>query len=192
MNGDNGDRRLRYEGALFTVAIGLLLLWALRVADGWDELRASIIVFLLGGIGVCLAAVQLVMDLRSGHGGPKKEGIHFDAPALRSGSRWGNFEIWGWILGFYFAIRLIGFPTAVPLFVFGYAKTYGAGWLPLLPPGHRGLGLHLRRVRAHPPRALAGAVSGGILLKRARERGRRRAGLKPAPTPDPCTPGACM
>ena len=128
MNGDNGDRRLRYEGALFTVAIGLLLLWALRVADGWDELRASIIVFLLGGIGVCLAAVQLVMDLRSGHGGPKKEGIHFDAPALRSGSRWGNFEIWGWILGFYFAIRLIGFPTAVPLFVFGYAKTYGAGW----------------------------------------------------------------
>ena len=125
----NKDRRLHYEGALFVVVIGLVLLWALRVAHGWDELRASIIVFLLGGLGVCLAAVQLVMDLRSRPGGPPAEGIHFDAPSLRSGSRWGNLEIWAWILGFYFAIRLIGFPTAVPLFVLGYARTYGAGRL---------------------------------------------------------------
>lgn len=125
----NRDRRLHYEGVLFTVVIGLVLLWALRVADGWDELRASIIVFLLGGIGVLLAAVQVVKDLRTGGGAEEAEGIHFDAPALRSGSRWGNLEIWAWILGFYFAIRIIGFPTAVPLFVFGYAKIYGGGWL---------------------------------------------------------------
>ena len=124
----NRDRRLHYEGALFAVVIGLVLLWALRVAHGWDELRASIIIFLLGGIGVCLAAVQLVMDLRSRPGGPQAEGIHFDAPTLQSGSRWGNFEIWGWILGFYAAIRIVGFPTAVPLFVLSYAKTYGASW----------------------------------------------------------------
>ena len=124
----NKDRRLHYEGALFVVVIGLVLVWALREAHGWDELRASIIIFLLGGIGVCLAAVQLVMDLRSRPGGPPAEGIHFDAPSLQSRSRWGNFEIWAWILGFYFAIRLIGFPTAVPLFVFSYAKVYGAGW----------------------------------------------------------------
>lgn len=124
----NRERRLLYEGALFTVFVGLALLWALRVAHGWDELRASIIVFLLGGVGVCLAAVQLVMDLRPGPKGAA-EGIHFDAPSLGSGSRWGNLEIWAWILGFYLAIRLIGFPTAVPLFVLSYAKAYGAGWL---------------------------------------------------------------
>ena len=164
----NGDRRMRYEGALFTVAIGLVLLWALRVADGWDELRASIIVFLLGGIGVCLAAVQLVMDVRSGRGGARTEGIHFDAPSVQSGSRWGNFEVWGWILGFYAAIRLIGFPSAVPLFVFTYAKTYRL--VSLLPARRLGVGAHLRRLRAHPPRALAGTVPGGILLNRARER----------------------
>ena len=84
----NKDRRLHYEGALFVVVIGVVLVWALREAHGWDELRASIIVYVLGGLGVCLAAVQLVMDLRSGRVGPRTEGSHFDAPALRSGSRW--------------------------------------------------------------------------------------------------------
>ncbi len=125
----NGDRRLRYEGVLFTVIIGLVLLWALRVADDWDELRASIIVFVLGGAGVLLTVLQVVKDLWPRRGQGQAKGIHFDAPALKSGGRWGNFEIWGWILGFYAAIRLIGFLTAVPLFVFGYARTYGAGWL---------------------------------------------------------------
>lgn len=125
----NRDRRIRYEGALFTAVVGLTLFWAIRVADGWDELRASIIVFLLGGVGVLLAAVQLAMDLWPSRKGSPAEGIHFDAPSLPSGSRWGNLEIWAWILGFYFAIRLVGFLSAVPLFVFGYARTYGAGWL---------------------------------------------------------------
>ena len=125
----NGDRRLHYEGVLFTLAVGLVLLWALRVAHGWDELRASIIVFLLGGIGVCLAALQVVMDLRPRRSEEQAGGIHMDAPLLQPGSRWGNVEIWAWVLGFYAAIRIIGFPTTVPLFVFAYAKTYGGGWL---------------------------------------------------------------
>jgi len=125
----NRDRRMLYESVLFTVLIGLLLLWTLRVADSWDELRASIIVFVLGSAGVVLAAVQVIKDLWPRRRGEEAGGIHFDAPALQSSGRWGNLEIWGWILGFYAAIRIIGFPTAVPLFVFGYAKTYGAGWL---------------------------------------------------------------
>lgn len=125
----NRDRRMLYESVLFTVLIGLLLLWALRVAESWDELRASIIVFVLGSAGVLLAAVQVVKDLWPRRGNEDGGGIHFDAPALQSAGRWGNLEIWGWLLGFYAAIRIIGFPTAVPLFVFGYAKTYGAGWL---------------------------------------------------------------
>ena len=125
----NRDRRMLYESVLFTVLIGLLLLWTLRVAESWDELRASIIVFVLGSAGVVLAAVQVIKDLWPRRSREEAGGIHFDAPALQSSGRWGNLEIWGWILGFYAAIRIIGFPTAVPLFVFGYAKTYGAGWL---------------------------------------------------------------
>lgn len=124
------DRRLAYEGTLFTIFVGLVLLWAVRTANSWDELRASIIVFLLGGIGVILAVVQVVVDLKSTRGTTPSEprGISFDAPAIQSTSRWGNLEIWGWIVGFYVAIRLIGFLTAVPLFVFTYAKVYGARW----------------------------------------------------------------
>jgi len=124
------DRRLAYEGILFTIFIGLVLLWAVRTAASWDELRASIIVFLLGGIGVALAVVQVVRDLQSNRGASTSEprGISFDAPAVQSTSRWGNFEIWGWLVAFYAAIRLIGFLAAVPLFVFTYAKVYGARW----------------------------------------------------------------
>lgn len=125
----NRDRRLHYEGVLFTIIVGVVLLWTLRVADGWDELRASIIIFVLGGVGVVLAAVQVVKDLWPRRDGEEAGGIHFDAPALKSEGRWGNIEIWGWLLGFYATIRIIGFPTAVPVFVFSYAKTYGAGWL---------------------------------------------------------------
>lgn len=124
------DRRLAYEGTLFTIFIGIVLVSAVRVADSWDELRASIIIFLLGGVGIVLAVVQLFLDLRSARETTKVEpqGISFDAPAIESTSRWGNLEIWGWLLAFYVAIRLIGFPTAIPLFVLTYGKVYGARW----------------------------------------------------------------
>ena len=118
----------RVEKILFTLFILLLLSWAVYVAREWS-LRASIIVLLLGSVGVILSLVQLISDLvpkRAGSADP--EGIAFDAPALKSESRWGNLEIWGWILGLYAAIHLIGFPAAVLLFVFAYARIYGGTW----------------------------------------------------------------
>lgn len=118
----------RVEKSLFTLFILLLLSWAIYVAKDWS-LRASIIILVLGSVGVVLTLVQLIIDVVpkwAALGEP--EGIAFDAPALKSESRWGNLEIWGWILGLYAAIHLIGFPAAVPLFVFAYAMTYGASW----------------------------------------------------------------
>jgi len=44
----------------------------------------------------------------------------------------GYLEVRGWLLGFYGAIRLIGFPSTVPFFLFVYAKVYRAHWLPAL------------------------------------------------------------
>jgi len=52
-----------------------------------------------------------------------------EAPAVETDSRWGNLEIWSWILGFFAAIQIVGFLAAVPLFVFAYIKSYGGGWL---------------------------------------------------------------
>ncbi len=55
--------------------------------------------------------------------------MSYDVPAIQSQNRWGNVEIWAWLLGFYGAILLIGFPIAVPLFVIAYNKFYGARWV---------------------------------------------------------------
>ncbi len=38
-------------------------------------------------------------------------------------------RVMGWILGFGLAIILVGFFIAIPLFVLGYMKTHGIGWL---------------------------------------------------------------
>lgn len=124
------DRKLAYEATLFTLFVALLLLWALRTAEGWHELRASIVIFFLGGIGLLLTVFQLIVDIKSTHRTVQEEkrGISFDVPPIEASSRWGTVQIWAWLLGFYGAIRLVGFTSAVPLFVFSYAKTYGASW----------------------------------------------------------------
>lgn len=121
------ETRLTREKRLFTLFIFLVLAAAVIVAYPWP-LRASVIVLLLGGIGVVLALVQLVIDFRPDRPQEASEGITFDAPQLKSTTRWGNVEIWSWILGLYAAVHLIGFLSTVPLFVFSYSKIYGARW----------------------------------------------------------------
>ncbi|MFQ5850316.1 MAG: hypothetical protein ACE5JU_06965 [Candidatus Binatia bacterium] len=117
------------ERVLFTLLIVFLLLGTLKMAWEW-ELRASIIILVLGGGAFILALVQLASDLRLSHRRtPEAGGISFDAPVIQSQYRWGNIEIWAWLLGFYGGILLIGFLIAVPVFVFAYAKTYGARWV---------------------------------------------------------------
>lgn len=38
-------------------------------------------------------------------------------------------RVMGWIVGFGLAISLVGFFIGIPLFVFGYMKAHGIGWL---------------------------------------------------------------
>lgn len=116
------------EQIFFTAFIALTMLAALWVAKDWP-VRAAIIIFLLGAVGVVLAAVQLVKDYRAAHA----EGVGivrptFEVAAIEHEGKWGSLEIWAWLWGLYFAIHLIGFPVALPLFVFLYVKFYGGGW----------------------------------------------------------------
>ena len=116
------------EKRLFSLFIFLVLIGAVLVASQWI-LRASIIVLLLGGVGIVLALFQLVSEFKSTSESLKASaGIAFETPQVKSDSRWGNLEIWSWILGFYVGILLVGFLIAVPLFVLVYSKIYGAGW----------------------------------------------------------------
>ena len=120
---------LGVEKIIFTSFIGLVILTALYVAKDWP-VRASIIILLLGGIGVILVLLQVTFDLKDIRAN-KAEIVRpiYEVRAVEHQGRWGSLEIWAWLWGLFFAIHLIGFPIALPLFVFLYVKLYGGGWL---------------------------------------------------------------
>jgi hypothetical protein len=121
--------KLKLEQILFTLFIVCIFIVALKSSLDWP-IRASILVLLLGGIGLVLALVQLGKDFWGiFHEPAKAEGLSFEVPLMETGSRWGNLEIWGWLIGLYAAIWLMGFPIAVPLWVFAYSKFYGSHWI---------------------------------------------------------------
>ena len=118
--------RTKLEGLLFTLFICVVMAAALWFARDWP-IRASIGVLVLGSIGVVLALWQLGLDARKSAASVQRS--QFEMPLAESESKWGNVEIWSWIVGFYVSITTVGFPIAVPLFVIAYSKFYGASWL---------------------------------------------------------------
>jgi hypothetical protein len=117
------------EQIIFTAFIGLVIIGALFVAREWP-VRASIIILLLGGIGVILTGIQLAMDYKAMRTEKSQiTRLTFEVQAIEHQGRWGSLEIWAWLWGLFFAIHLIGFPIALPLFVFLYVKLYGGAWL---------------------------------------------------------------
>jgi hypothetical protein len=117
------------ERILFSSFVALVILTFLLVAKDWP-IRASIIVLLLGGIGIILALVQVISDWKVLRGtGVASARPTYETPWLEQQGRWGSLEIWAWLWGLFFAIHLIGFLAALPLFVFLYVKIYGGGWM---------------------------------------------------------------
>jgi len=116
------------ENILFTSFIGLVVVVALFISLDWP-VRASIVILLLGSIGIVLTAIQLVFDLKVLRGGSLKAARPtFEVEALEHKGRWGSLEIWAWLWGLFLAIHLVGMPIALPLFVFFYTKLYGGSW----------------------------------------------------------------
>ena len=117
------------ESILFTSFVVLVILSALFIAKDWP-VRASIVILLLGTIGIVLALIQLTFDFKTARGeGPKPARPTYEVAALEHQGRWGSLEIWAWLWGLFFAIHLIGFLTTLPLFVFLYVKLYGGRWV---------------------------------------------------------------
>ena len=120
------------EKIIFTSIVGLVMLAALYIAKDWP-IRASIIILLLGGIGVILASIQFIFDLKDMRSDNSKVlRPTYEVQAIEHQGRWGSLEIWAWLWGLFLAIHLIGFPIALPLFVFSYVKLYGGGWITAL------------------------------------------------------------
>jgi hypothetical protein len=110
------------EQIFFTIFLGLALAGALLVAKEWP-IRASIIILLLGSVGLILVLVQIARDVQSLR--TAEVAITrptFEVQAIEHQGRWGTLEIWAWLC------HLIGFPVALPLFVFLYVKAYGGSW----------------------------------------------------------------
>lgn len=113
--------------SLFTIFMGLVFISAIVNAWNWP-LRASILVFVLGGlVALPLIVTQLVLELRAEASKPSRTS-GMDVPRFEGGERFRDLKTWGWLVGLLIAVWLIGFMVAVPLFVFVFSIIYGARW----------------------------------------------------------------
>ena len=119
---------------LFTVFVIAILVAAVATASQW-QLRASIIILVLGSVGALFATAQLVLDIvgRSRGAAPVSARPTMELPTFEDSdpraTLWGTFEIWAWLLGLLVLIHVTGLELALPLFVLIYARFYGASWL---------------------------------------------------------------
>ena len=114
---------------LLSLFIMGLSAWAIFAAMAWPW-KAALFPLVIGIPVFCLAGAEFVLALfRSGAEGQAmdfqlSEHLPKEVVVRRT------LAIFSWILGFFFAILLLGFPIAIPLFVFLYLKFQGReGWL---------------------------------------------------------------
>lgn len=101
---------------MLAAAYGVVTAW------GWPE-KAALFPLVIGIPLFCLAAVEAAWSLLR----PERrqtQAMDFNLSAEGHGTRRAAMAV-GWMLGFFAAIVLLGFPLAVPLFVFLYLKLQG-------------------------------------------------------------------
>ena len=105
---------------IFGFFVVVLFAWALWEAREWG-FRARLFPWTLGFTGLAFALMQLDLDitgfLRKGSVGLPQEADNETAMVVRR-----TAGITGWLLGFFFAIWLLGFSIAVPVATFLYLK----------------------------------------------------------------------
>ncbi|MEE8517231.1 MAG: hypothetical protein V3T02_11380, partial [Alphaproteobacteria bacterium] len=83
-------------GDFFTLFIIVVLAGAVYTASGW-ELRASIIVLVLGSFGLVMATVQLALDCLGGGNTAPKPRLQYELPTFEDADPratfWGSLEI---------------------------------------------------------------------------------------------------
>ncbi|HWO41602.1 MAG TPA: tripartite tricarboxylate transporter TctB family protein, partial [Candidatus Eisenbacteria bacterium] len=114
--------------SVFLILIGSYVAYA---ASGWS-FKTGFFPLTVAIPLIVLAAAHLLLEL---FGGPEKPGgtvaeAEFSQPVSPDVARCRELAIFGWIAGFIAFVALIGFPLAVPLFVFLYLKIQSRiGWL---------------------------------------------------------------
>jgi hypothetical protein len=118
-----------HNRASLALAAILMLVAGYGVLAAWDwPTKAALFPLAIGIPLFCLAAVEAVWALR-GTGQKASEAKDFQL-SVDDKSTWRTGVAVAWMLGFFAAIVLLGFPLAVPLFVLLYLRLQGGeGWL---------------------------------------------------------------
>jgi hypothetical protein len=128
-----GCRAMRFRLTdLFSVFVLVVLIGAVAIASQW-VLRASIIILVLGGVGIVLMTAQLLLDIFGREVvSAAPEVPKFELPIIQDtdpkSTLRGTLEIWGWMVGLVLAVPIVGLAVGLPLFVLTYTKFYGASW----------------------------------------------------------------
>jgi hypothetical protein len=105
--------------------MALLAGWALLQTLDWP-IKTALYPRAVGIPLLVLAVAETVLSLRRNDEPDAREAIDTvvstDVPAHTASRR--TAAIAGWMIGFYVAIVLVGFPRAVPVFVFAYLRLY--------------------------------------------------------------------
>jgi hypothetical protein len=117
-----------HKGAAIGLSVAVMLVagYAVFAATAWPW-KAALFPLVIGIPLFCLATTELLWALfgTTPEGAPNEVELSTDAAARRR-----VLQVAGWILGFFAGIALLGFPVAVPLFVFLYLKLQGGeGWI---------------------------------------------------------------
>lgn len=122
---------MRWSGkTLMSLSVMAIAGWMVVTSLHWP-LRTAIFILAIGIPVFCLAILESCLSLFEKEDACKEaEGADFafpEEPEPAVANR-RTISIFLWILGFFFLIVLIGFPIAVPLFLFLFLKLHGETW----------------------------------------------------------------
>jgi len=121
----------RKTSLLLSLALMIVSAWAIITAKAWPW-KAALFPIVIGIPVLCLAGVEFLLSLVGSQSKLKGQFMDFQLSEHlpKEVIRKRTLKILSWIFGFFFVIMLVGFPIAVPLFVFLYLKIEGReGWM---------------------------------------------------------------
>ncbi len=128
--------RIKFSGQhAMTLCLALISIGVIVSALRWP-FKTALFPVIIGGCALILALAELSMSVYETTGGrtkkKKQEAMDFKFsedidPAVAKRRTWTAF---GWIIGFFFLIVLLGFVIGIPLYVFLYLRFHGReSWL---------------------------------------------------------------
>jgi len=95
-----------------------------------EYLSSKLLPLIIGGVVFVLSVIGLIREMASEKRNSIAKQVERDeANDAGSVSEWIGYAVHGgWIAGFFFVIYLLGFMTAIPLFLLLYMRWLGNGW----------------------------------------------------------------